>query len=173
MAVPERLAWAVEQLAVRPDDRLLEIGCGTGVAVSLVCEALADGRITAIDRSAKVIAGAERRNAAHIAAGRAALRTQALEDLASGGERFDKIFAVNVNLFWVRPARRELALISGRLEPGGELYLFYEPPAAEQAAGLARTVAEALTDGGFATGTSTAPTARSALVCVRGRKAGS
>jgi cyclopropane fatty-acyl-phospholipid synthase-like methyltransferase len=47
----ERLVWAVEMLAVQPDDHLLGIGCGHGVAVSLVCEQLDTGTITAIDRS--------------------------------------------------------------------------------------------------------------------------
>src|SRR5688500_18319162 len=45
----ERFVWAVDTLEVRPADRLLEVGCGHGIAVSLVCERLTTGTITAID----------------------------------------------------------------------------------------------------------------------------
>jgi cyclopropane fatty-acyl-phospholipid synthase-like methyltransferase len=31
-----RHRWAVETLALKPDERVLEIGCGNGLAVSLI-----------------------------------------------------------------------------------------------------------------------------------------
>ena len=47
--IPERITWAIQMLEVDPADRLLEIGCGTGVSVSLICEKLVRGKITAIN----------------------------------------------------------------------------------------------------------------------------
>ena len=69
----ERFVWAVETLAPDPADLVLEVGCGHGVAVWLVCNRLIDGQITAIDRSEKMIEMARRRNHEHIAEGRAVL----------------------------------------------------------------------------------------------------
>src|SRR5436309_7771718 len=86
----ERFVWAVDTLEVRPADRLLEVGCGHGVAVSLVCERLTTGTITAIDRSPKMIEMATRRNREHVDAGRAVLEAVALEDADLGDRRFDR-----------------------------------------------------------------------------------
>jgi ubiquinone/menaquinone biosynthesis C-methylase UbiE len=99
----ERFVWAVDTLAVRPAERLLEVGCGHGVAVSLVCERLSTGTILAIDRSPKMIEMATRRNREHIEAGRALLEAVALEDAELGKRRFDKVFAFNVAPFWLAP----------------------------------------------------------------------
>jgi trans-aconitate methyltransferase len=123
----ERLAWAVDTLAVGPGDRLLEVGCGHGVAVSLVCERLDGGRITAIDRSPKMIEMATRRNRSHVASGRAVLETTTLEDADLGSDRFDKIFAVHVAAFW-RPAPRARQVAMDALAPRGALYLFNQLP---------------------------------------------
>jgi ubiquinone/menaquinone biosynthesis C-methylase UbiE len=117
----------VQQLDVRPDDRVLEIGCGHGVAATLVCEQLQEGHLTAIDRSAKMIQAATRRNEAYVEAGRAEFLVADLEDLDLGDRRFDKIFAVRVGLFHRVPERAR-GLAEGWLAPGGGLFVFYDQP---------------------------------------------
>lgn len=124
----ERLVWAVETLDVGPDDHLLEIGCGHGVAVSLVCERLEGGTITAIDRSETMLALARGRNRELIASGKAVVRAAALPRADFGGKRFDKIFAIRVGLFWKQPATA-LGSVRQLLVPGGTVYLFHESPA--------------------------------------------
>jgi ubiquinone/menaquinone biosynthesis C-methylase UbiE len=121
----ERLVWAVDTLALDPADRVLEVGCGQGVAVSLVCERLTSGRITAIDRSQKMIEMATRRNREHIAGGRAALKTATLEKADLGNERFDKVFAFNVAPFWLEP-KDALGIVRRHLAPDGAVYLFWD-----------------------------------------------
>ena len=124
----DRLRKVVEELDVQPDERVLEIGCGHGVAATYVCERLDGGRLTAIDRSPKMIEAAERRNAEHVAAGRAEFLVGALEDLKLGERRFDKIFAVRVGLFHREPARAH-ALVEPWLAPGGSVTTVFDPPA--------------------------------------------
>jgi SAM-dependent methyltransferase len=149
-------------LAPAPGDHLLEIGCGPGVAVAVICQRLTAGRIVAIDRSATAVARATRRNADCVAAGRAIVRTVALEDLGpadlpEAGRGFDTVFAMNVNLFWVRDPARELALIRALLRPGGTLALFYGYGTEGQPATVPDALLAHLTAGGFTTEVRTGP----------------
>src|SRR3954467_11603762 len=146
----ERFVWAVNTLDVRPADRLLEVGCGHGVAVSLVCERLTTGTITAIDRSPKMIEMATRRNREHVDAGRAVLEAVALEDAALGDRRFAKIFAFNVAPFWLQP-EAALGAVRDHLARDGAAYIFCaaRPFAPERAGDLGDELAGRLREGGF------------------------
>lgn len=156
MTIPARIRAAVDLLDVQPGQQLLEVGCGPGVAAALIAERIAPGRLVAIDRSATAVARARRRNAAAIAAGTVAVEQAALAAYDPGAERFDSIFAVDVNCFWTGPARAELATAAAALRPGGLLRLCFAPPgggdrraeiaaaavAAAVAAGFSASVAE-------------------------------
>jgi trans-aconitate methyltransferase len=149
--VPERVRWAVDALDVGPSEEILEIGPGPGVAVSLICDRLVDGRIMAIDRSAIAVRRTMERNAACIASGKATVRQADLTEIASGDPRFDKVFAINVNLFWVQPDGPQLPIVANLLLPGGRLHLFYEAPTTTKVLQVLQIAEAALLRHGFAT----------------------
>jgi cyclopropane fatty-acyl-phospholipid synthase-like methyltransferase len=146
--VPERFLWAAATLEVQPADRLLEIGCGLGAAVSLICESLSDGTITAIDRSPSAIAQASRRNLAHVEAGKAEFKAVALADADFGGAWFDKVFAINVRLFRASQAG-EAEVLHEALKPRGSLLLFQQHPTAERTHAVTEELKVALERNGF------------------------
>ena len=132
-AMSERLRSIVEQLGIRSDDRVLEVGCGHGVAATFVCERLEGGHLTAVDRSPKMIEAAARRNAPHVEAGKAEFIVASLEDLDLGDRRFDKIFAVRVGLFHREPDRAR-TIVERWLAPGGAVFAFFDTPRGQSVA---------------------------------------
>ena len=122
-----RLATIVDALEIRPCERVLEIGCGHGVAATLVCERLDGGHLTAIDRSAKIIEAAALRNAAFVRSGKAEFLVQSLEQIDLGERRFDVVFAVRVGLFHREPERAH-ALVEPWIAPGGRVRAFFDTP---------------------------------------------
>lgn len=146
--IPDRLLWAAATLAPRPADHILEVGCGHGMLLSLLAEKLTTGTITAIDRSDKMVAAASARNAENIASGKVSIRQAELASADYGGKTFDKILAVNVNVFWLKPVR-ELAVVRRLIDAEGKLYLFFEPPSPDQAEPIAEKLAVNLEANGF------------------------
>jgi len=140
-------------LGVAPDDQVLEIGCGPGAAVSLVCDQLDNGQIIAIDRSATAIKRASERNADHVSSGKAVLHHLDLAALHLPGRRFDKVFAVNVSTFWLRPTGPEWSVVKEHLHGHGVLHLFYDTPGAGRARQVAEAVRAALSRHGFSSTT--------------------
>lgn len=169
--VPDRIAWAVDLIGVRPNDQVLEFGCGPGIAVTLVCDRLGEaGKLTAIDRSATAIDRARSRNVDHLAAGRLALEHVDLAGFRSDAARFDKAFAVNVNVFWTGDAREECQVLRSVLRPGGAVHLIYEGPGPGGHRDIGPLVTKALEPHGFTTEVLTHETGR--MICVTGRRTG-
>ena len=137
MAIAPRHSAAVSALALQGNESVLEIGCGHGVAVRLVLERLTSGTMTALDRSQKMIDMAAAGAPEALAAGTLRLRAEALEDADFGGETFDAIFAINLDLN-LRLGTRWPGLLKALLRPGGRVVLAFDPPP------------EAVSDGGKA-----------------------
>jgi ubiquinone/menaquinone biosynthesis C-methylase UbiE len=144
--------WAVETLEVQQADRLLEIGCGHGVAVSLVCERLDGGSIVAIDRSPTMIELATRRNADHVAGGRASFQAVSLHEADFGDARFDKVFAIHIGVFLRGRPGRELGIVERHLADGGRFYVMDQPLVAREAGETAERLSVMLVDHGFTVG---------------------
>ncbi|ETD32656.1 class I SAM-dependent methyltransferase [Williamsia sp. D3] len=123
--IPARVLWAAELLAPRPRERLLEIGCGNGVAAQLLCATLSDGDMLAIDRSATAVSRTTRRCAGFVADGRLRVEQSDLSALRVDTASFDAALAINVNVFWTSSAEDELAVLRGALRPKGRLVLVY------------------------------------------------
>lgn len=133
--VPTRIAAAVDLLDPQPGERILEVGCGPGVAAALVAERLGDGGgsggggrggLVAVDRSATAVGRARGRVGDD--AGRVTFEQTDLAGLRGHDGAFDKAFAVNVNVFWTGSADDECTTLARVLRPGGTVLLVYETP---------------------------------------------
>jgi cyclopropane fatty-acyl-phospholipid synthase-like methyltransferase len=172
-ATPARVVWAVSQLPVRPDHRVLEVGAGRGAAAELVCARLHSGSYLGIDRSVTAITSSAQRNQQHVERNVAQFRVVALEDVdPSSTGQFDIIFAVNVNLFWTEPDQRGLTLARRLLADQGQLWLFYEAPTPAASSRVGNVLVERLNAAGYAYEMITETIERSLLLrlhCLPGR----
>ena len=147
--IPTRIRWAVDFMDVQPSDHVLEIGCGNGAAAELICSRLENGRMMAIDRSEAGVDRTKQRCAEYVEAGRLTVRQIDLATLRVPVKRLNKVFAFNVNLFWVRDCADEVALLHERVLPGGAVYLFFDSTRPEQVPEMIRGASASLTEGGF------------------------
>jgi ubiquinone/menaquinone biosynthesis C-methylase UbiE len=133
----DRIAKVVAALPIRPGMRVLEIGCGPGVAARAVVQRVGDtGFVLGIDRSATAIAQAERGSSTWISSGLLAFHTVSAEEfvLVPGDPPFDLAFALRVGALDGRHpdvGKLAIARIAAVLRPGGKLFVDTGNPMAE------------------------------------------
>jgi len=138
-------AQVIDLLDIRPDDKILEVGFGPGVAVQLLLPRLRAGTIAGVDPSQDMVRQAVARNAEALRRRRADLRHGSVERLPFGEETFDKALAINSMQVWP-DARAGLQEIRRALKHGGIVALGFTENSGQPKEG----VVEALAAAGFA-----------------------
>jgi ubiquinone/menaquinone biosynthesis C-methylase UbiE len=118
--------WVRELLDPQSRDRVLEIGCGPGVAIELFAQRASLGYVAGVDPSREMLAQAKGRNEAAIARGVVDLRQGSAERLPFADEDFDKALAINSAQLWP-DAAAGLREIARTLKPGGRVALAFTP----------------------------------------------
>jgi ubiquinone/menaquinone biosynthesis C-methylase UbiE len=112
----------VDQARIQPDQRVLEIGCGTGNLAILIKRLHPDAEVVGIDPDPKALARAQRK------AWREALSVQLdrgfAEELPYPDASFDRVLSA-LMFHHLRPEEQEKSLDEARriLRPGGSLHL--------------------------------------------------
>ncbi|MBH0207963.1 MAG: methyltransferase domain-containing protein [Nitrospira sp.] len=148
----ERNRWAVSLLDLQPTDRVLEIGCGPGVAVALMTTVVTSGHVVGIDHSEEMLRQATKRNASAIGQGRVRLLLASVSDLTAGYDRYDKCLMVNVVHCLDNPDDM-LRRVQRQMNPGGKLVVTFQPavqdPTGEDILKAGHAMVERLKAAGF------------------------
>jgi ubiquinone/menaquinone biosynthesis C-methylase UbiE len=134
----------IQMLDIRPDDKLLEVGFGPGVAIQLLLDRVPAGSVAGIDYSQEMVRQAAARNAAALRNRRVDLRYGSVERLPFADEAFDKALAINSMQAWP-DARAGLREIQRVLKRGGSVALGFTVNSGQRK----EAVAESLTAAGF------------------------
>lgn len=170
-----RNAWAASLLDVRPDDRILEVGFGPGVAILELSRRATEGYVCGIDHSEVMLRQAQKRNAEGIRRGIVDLRLASVDALPAFDAPFDKILAVNTMMFWAEPDAR-LRALHDVLRPGGLIAVVHQPRGPgvtdETSVTRGREIAASLTRAGFADVRTESLRLKPEVVCALGVRAG-
>ncbi|WP_296596051.1 class I SAM-dependent methyltransferase [Phenylobacterium sp.] len=116
-------AQAIRALDVRTHHDVLELGFGPGEGVRGLARLASGGTVFGVDQSSAMLAQAEARNRAAIAAGRVRLSLGSFEATGLADRSVDRILAVNVAYFWSDP-HAVLAELDRVLRPGGRISVY-------------------------------------------------
>ncbi len=128
-------AWVVMLLDIQPQDQVLEVGFGSGVAVELMTRLTPTGFVADIDASKEMVRQATARNAKAIESGRVELQHGSVENLPFADNSFDKALAINSMQVWsdAMVGLREMRCV---LKAGGKIALGFTPYSGQSKDGM-------------------------------------
>jgi SAM-dependent methyltransferase len=121
-----RNEWVVSELGIEPHHRVLELGCGPGIALGRAVELAPEGKVIGLDHSALMVRAATARNAAAVASGRLEVIHATADAVAELEGPFDRVYAVNVVQFWDAPVDT-LRRVRGAMTPNGMIAIALQP----------------------------------------------
>lgn len=117
--------FMLDAMKVQEDDRILEIGSGTGSLIREMAKSMQSGHIEGIDFSDAMVAIARRKNRDSIAKGQVKITRGDFDRIEYERDCFNKVCSVNTVYFWSRPDRTARR-IANVLVPGGTVALAFE-----------------------------------------------
>jgi ubiquinone/menaquinone biosynthesis C-methylase UbiE len=117
--------FVYDLMSIQENDRIIEIGFGTGKLISKMAKRLKKGFIQGVDFSDTMVSIAQRRNKKSIANGKVKIVEGNFDEMVFEKDRFSKACSVNTLYFWPRP-ERTAKKIADILIPGGKLVLAFE-----------------------------------------------
>jgi ubiquinone/menaquinone biosynthesis C-methylase UbiE len=133
----ERNAWTIEQLHLGAGARVLEIGCGPGVAIEKLLSAHPDAEVTAIDHSALMLRQAAARNQQALKRDRLHFYEGSFEVLDAIGETYTAAFSCNVMQF-IDDKLEAVKTVRRHLLPGAVFATTFQPRSGDVSAEAGR-----------------------------------
>jgi SAM-dependent methyltransferase len=92
--------WGLAHVTVKPEDRILDVGCGGGRTVNKLSTLASQGKVFGIDYSDVSVAVARKLNARPIEQGRVEVLEGAVSQLPFPRDTFDLVIAVETHFWW-------------------------------------------------------------------------
>jgi SAM-dependent methyltransferase len=117
--------WTLHWMNIQPHDHILDIGCGSGMALQLLLEQARDGFVAGVDHAQTMVEQAIQRNQRAVQVGRMDIRQADVLHLPFADNTFDQVCTIETLYFWP-DLGAALCEIKRVLKPGGRLAIALE-----------------------------------------------
>ena len=114
-----------ELMSVQIDDRIIEIGFGTGKLIYKMAQKIETGLIEGIDFSNTMVSIAQKRNKRNIANGKVTIIEGNFDEIPYEKDKFTKACSINTLYIWPKPEHTVKKIVD-ILKPQGKLILGFE-----------------------------------------------